>query len=185
MTSTRIDFVGLLRAVRIGADDPQSGPLEQAERARQVRHRDHRRGLGGACRHLARGCVQWRGPIARHDHGEHAAGIRRAQAGAQIVWILHAVERQQQRLGGRRQRRHFGHDPLMHRLTEPRVQLPGVDALYRATRGMRQPFDLVGLGIMAAVLQPHARHSFRVSRQQRPHRVQAVDDFSPLRAQDR
>jgi hypothetical protein len=39
----------------------------------------HRRGLGGARRHLARGCVQRRRPIARHDHAStpQASAVRR------------------------------------------------------------------------------------------------------------
>ena len=38
-----------------------------------------------------------RGAITRHDHRQRAAGIRRAQARPEVVRILHAIERQQQR----------------------------------------------------------------------------------------
>ena len=99
-----VDVGGRLRRLRIRAHDPQPGVLQQLQRARQVGHRDHRRRLRGARGHLARRRVQ----RARRDRaarsGQHAAGIRGAQAGAQVVRVLHAVERQHQRVACRRQR---------------------------------------------------------------------------------
>ena len=42
--------------------------------------------------------VDLRGPVLRHDHRKRAAGIRRAQTRAEVVRILHAIQRQDQRV---------------------------------------------------------------------------------------
>ena len=65
-----------------------------------------------------------------------------------------------------------------------KIDKSSIDALDRTSGGVRELLDLRGPGVRAALLQGHAQHALGVALQQRAHRMQAVDDFSP-RAQDR
>ena len=94
----QVHLVGQLRAVGVGADHPQARFLQQLQRAREIGHRDDRRRFGRARRHLAGSGIELRGAILRHDHGERAASIGGAQAGAEVVRILHAIEHEQHRI---------------------------------------------------------------------------------------
>ena len=86
----------------VGADDPLAGILHQLQGTREIGDRHQRQGLGRAGRNLAHRGIHAGGAILRHDHGQRTAGIGRAQAGTQIVRILHPVEHQHQRILRRR-----------------------------------------------------------------------------------
>ncbi len=99
--------------------------------------------------------VEAGGAIARHDHGQRTAGIGGAQAGAEVVRILHAVKGQHQagRVARREpfeevvlvhgpQRLDLGHHALVCGLAEPATQALRIDAFDRQVRGPRQLLDL-------------------------------------------
>jgi hypothetical protein len=80
------------------AVDPHALLLQLAQAARQVGHPHHRHAVRRAGRGLAHGGVDLHRLVLRDHHRGRARRRRAAQAGAQVVRILHAVEHQQQGL---------------------------------------------------------------------------------------
>ena len=154
-----------LRALSIGPDDPEPGILEQPQGARQIGHDRHRRGFRSTGRDLTRRRIERCGTIARNNQRQYATGVRSAQTRAEVVRILHAVERKQQRIARagergeqflftpRGQRQYFGGNALMRHISEPGAQAASIDALDRASGGVRELLDLRGPGVRAAMLQ--------------------------------
>ena len=71
--------------------------LQAAHGARQIGDHQVGHGVGGAAGHTLDGAVQAHRAVSRRDHRVHAGRVGRAQAGAQVVRIGHAVQDQQQR----------------------------------------------------------------------------------------
>ncbi|VDK97672.1 hypothetical protein FR5810_00087 [Bordetella pertussis] len=95
--TARIHLVHALTGLVVGADQPDIAFFQLAHGAREVGYGQVGNGVGGAASHALHGGVQAHGAVARRNDRMHAGGIRRAQAGAQIVRVRHAVQDQQQR----------------------------------------------------------------------------------------
>ena len=193
-----------LRGLARGAHYPEAGVLEVAQAAREIGDHHHRRGLRGARRDLADRGVELRGPVARDDDGERAAGIGGAQTGTEVVRVLHTVEHQKQRPERRtallrrllqapelrretvlvpsRQRTDLGHDALMDALDRELLQPSGIHTLDRALRPRGGGEQRGHAGILAAARDEQPQHALRIALEQRLHRVQAVH---PLRSAHR
>ena len=91
-----ISGVEVVFRIRVGAHDPDVALLQLAQGPGQVGDREERHGLRGAAGHLADDGGEPHGAILGSDHRIHACSIRNAQARAQVVRVLDAVEHQQE-----------------------------------------------------------------------------------------
>jgi hypothetical protein len=127
------------------------------------------------------------GTILRHHHGQRAAGVGRAQAGAEIVRVLYAVQHQHQRINGRghgreqfilmprRKRFDLRHHALVIDLADASGQLPALDAFHPDAGLLGQLQQLAHAWIVAPRIHLQPPQSRRRAAQQGTHGMQAVD----------
>ncbi len=127
--------------------------FEVAQRACEIRHRDHGHRIGGAARRLRDRRVDADRAVLRHDHGVRAEGIRAAQARAQVVRIGDAVENEEQRRLSRRPD-HFIERDLRRCRVDDRD-----DALVAVGPGKVAQARFVGRVHRTAARPPHAREA--------------------------
>ena len=130
--------------------------------------------------------VERGGTVARHDHRQDAAGVRGAQAGAKVVRVLHAIERQHQRVAGRAElfvelvlahrleRLDLRDHALVRGLAHPTAQPLRIHALDGPPGAARQRLDLGRACVIAPLLQEDPQHALRCARQQDAQRMQPV-----------
>ena len=150
------------RRIGVGAYQPYAPLLQRTQRARQVRHRDHRHRVRGAGRDLGHRGIDADRPILGDDDRVDAEGIGAAQAGAQVVRVGDAVEDEEEgglvegvedvfdRDNGFRRRRHRG-DALMAVMADQFVELGAVDWIDLDAGGFRLIEQGLGAGVVAVM----------------------------------
>ena len=88
------------RAALVEAEDPDVGLLHLLEGADEVGDARDSDVLGGAGGGLGDGRRHWRSPALGQDDSVDASAIGGAQKSAEIVWVLNAVECEEEAVGG-------------------------------------------------------------------------------------
>jgi hypothetical protein len=165
--SSKVDLMGLPSPFGVGTYHPQARFLQQLQCPHKIRHGNDGRGLRSANGHLANSWGHLRGSITRYHHSDRAAGIRRTQTGAQVVGVLHSIERQDQWIGDRLQRsdqlvfrprwqrNDFRGNALVGHIPQLLLQGLGVNALDGPVIPACQIIDLADSGIVATLGHTH------------------------------
>src|SRR5690606_16257344 len=190
---------GVQRPVHVAGEavDPDAELLQLAQAAREVAATDHRDAVGGAGRGLAHGGVDLHRLVPGDHHRGGAGGGRAAQAGTEVVRVLHAVEHQYQRaaFGGLDQLRQFMLVPGAGRCVardRALVAQAAGDAVERLLRhpphldaeAARVALDLGDPRIPRPRLEQHLAHVLRVMLDRRSHRIDPRHPLTVLAHRD-
>ncbi len=194
---SQIDLARLLRSGRIRTHHPQPRILEQLQRAHQVGDRDHRGRLGSPAGDLAHRRIHLCSPVLRDHERQCAAGIGGAQARTEVMRVLHAIQRQDDRRAYRRkrvqqiilgpgcQRGDLRCHALVADVAEQVLERVGIDALQRPAVTLGEFPDGTRARILAALRQQHVQHALRLALEQRPDCMHAVDGLRGLHRRSR
>ena len=186
--AAQLGVIELRGSSLVGTDYPDAEFLEFAQGARKIGYRDIGHGLGGAARDFRHHRRDAHRPVLGRDYRMHAKCIGNAQARAEVVRVLHAIEHQQQRrarqilehrvqivpwLGGEHPRRHT----LMARMPGQPVETLCIHRNDAHCMTACQPYQILRPRIVARAVEIDLLHARGVLAQAAHHGVKAVDDM--------